>query len=53
MIITDKQSFLMGVQIGRRLKAWDAARQDETQQTRTVEIVRTENREEEEEAPDG
>lgn len=53
MTITDKQSFLMGVQVGRRLKAWDAARERPAQQSRTVEIVRAENREEEEESPDG
>lgn len=53
MIITDKQSFLMGVQIGRRLKAWDAARTDDQAQTRTVEIVRAEESENEEESPDG
>lgn len=53
MTIIDEQSFLMGVQIGRRLKAWDAARQDETQQSRTVEIVRAEESENQEESPDG
>lgn len=39
MVIRDKKSFLAGIQVGRRLKAWDAAREREQEQTRTVEVV--------------
>lgn len=51
MVIRDKQSFLMGVQVGRRLKAWDAAREREQEQTRTVEVIEVPD--EQEEPPDG
>ena len=56
MQITDKRSFLMGVQVGRRLKAWDAARERPAQQSRTVEVIEIPAEtipEEQEEAPDG
>lgn len=45
MAIRDKKSFLLGVQVGRRLKAWDAAREREQEQT--------EESDEQEEEPDG
>ena len=33
MAIFDANSFLAGIQVGRRLKAWDAAREREQEQT--------------------
>lgn len=56
MQITDKRSFLMGVQVGRRLKAWDAKRTRPTRQSRTVEVIEIPAEtisEEQEEAPNG
>ena len=37
MTIRDTESFLLGVQVGRRLKAWDAAREREQEQTESEE----------------
>lgn len=55
MAIFDENSFLMGVQVGRRLKAWDAARTRPAEDlTREAIVLRTgtetaEDREEEQE----
>jgi len=51
MAVADKTSFLIGVQVGRRLRIWDAAREREQEQTRTAEVL--ELPDEQEETPDG
>ena len=47
MAIIDPNSFLAGIQVGRRLKAWDAAREREQEQETVDET------DEQEEEPNG